>query len=183
MHTQPSRRLGSPRIVRDSSKLAAYAELLALHDNGRQAGAPLLTVHGETYVRNFLRLNREPPAARRRASVALHSVMPRWDGDSRTLWLGPELLKEFVRPAPCQAAVLAAFERRGWDQGHITNPLPAEPWESVEDAKARLHETIKNLNRGLPSDTICFHGDGTGTGVRWTLCHPTPEIRDDSATA
>jgi|SRR5262245_1059529 len=183
MATQPRRRPRAQRIVRGSSRLAAYAELLALHEDARQTGSPLLTALGEAHLRRLLQRDRVPPASRRKAPAGRRSVLPHWDGDSRALWLGPELLKEFLRPAPCQEAVLAAFESQGWDRGHIANPLPVESWESAEEAKAQLHDTLKNLNRGLPRDTICFRGDGTGTGVRWAYCRPTPARPGDAASA
>jgi hypothetical protein len=91
---------------------------------------------------------------------------PRWDGDRRRLWLGPQLLKEFRQPAPNQTTLLAAFEEDAWSE-HVADPLPLGQEEREEDARRRLHETIKNLNRGLPSGTIRFRGDGTGRGVVW----------------
>jgi hypothetical protein len=183
MASRPSRRPRKQRIVRGSAKLAAYAELLTLHEDAQRTGSPLLTARGEAYLRGCLRLSRVPSGGREKAAEGRRSVLPHWDGDSRTLWLGPERIKEFLRPAPSQEAILAGFESQGWDRGHVANPLPVESWESAEEAKARLHETIKNLNRGLPRDTIRFRGDGTGTGVRWAYCCPTPATPGDAASA
>ena len=56
-----------------------------------------------------------------------------------------------------------AFEEDGWP-ARIDDPLP--PAKKI-DAKQRLHDTIKNLNRNQKQRLIRFMGDGTGQGVRW----------------
>jgi hypothetical protein len=57
------------------------------------------------------------------------------------------------------------FQEQNWTAEHIDDPLPRMGEENDEDAKRRLHDTIKNLNRGLPRGTLRFRGDGTGQGV------------------
>jgi hypothetical protein len=86
---------------------------------------------------------------------------------SRRLWLAGVLLKEFRQPSPNQTRLLDAFQEQGWVFQHIDDPLPSWPEADEEEAKRRLHDTIKNLNRSLPSGSIRFQGDGTGQGVRW----------------
>jgi hypothetical protein len=76
-------------------------------------------------------------------------------------------VKEFRQPAPNQTRLLDVFQEQGWATAHIDDPLPGHREETEEDAKRRLQETIKNLNRGLLPGTIRFRGDGTGQGIRW----------------
>jgi hypothetical protein len=94
--------------------------------------------------------------------------LPRWDDEKRELRLGDRLIKKYERqPAPHQTMLLRVFQEQGWQKRHIDDPLPREPGEDDEDAKRRLHETIKSLNKSLPRGTIRFRGDGTGQGVCW----------------
>jgi hypothetical protein len=149
---------------------AVYADLLTVHEDGSAAGRPLLTEAGMAYVKQRL----GPPQPSRRVEERGGTVVgarspaaaPRWDGERRRLWLGPRLLKEFRQPAPYQTTLLATFEEEAWAE-HVADPLPLSTGEREDDARRRLHETIKNLNRGLPSGTIRFRGDGTGRGVVW----------------
>ena len=83
------------------------------------------------------------------------------------MWLSTRLLKTFRQPAPNQTTILDVFQEDEWAKSHIDDPLSRSVGEDEADARRRLHETIKNLNRGLPPGTIRFHGDGTGEGVRW----------------
>jgi hypothetical protein len=90
-------------------------------------------------------------------------AVPHWDGERRQLWWQGRLLKEFRAPAANQETVLAALEEEGWP-GRIDDPLPPIP---DVDPKARLHDTIKGLNRRHLHRAIVFRGDGCGLGVRW----------------
>jgi hypothetical protein len=69
--------------------------------------------------------------------------VPRWDAQSRQLWVGPRLVKSFRQPAPAQETILAAFQEEGWPFS-IDDPLP--PKRGV-DSRERLHDTIKRLNQ------------------------------------
>jgi hypothetical protein len=73
------------------------------------------------------------------------------------------VVKELLRDAPTQEAILAAFEAAGWP-GRIADPLPED---RAVDAKQRLRDTVKNLQRGVAPRTIRFRADGRGRGVRW----------------
>jgi hypothetical protein len=145
--------------------------LLQAHENATVLGQPLLTDAGVSYVRQWLLPTRPRAAALRDRTpgpvVALAPGLPSWDAQSRRLWLGGVLLKEFRQPSPNQTRLLDVFQEQGWKAVHVDDPLSAAPGEREEDAKRRLHDTIKNLNRGLPPGTIRFRGDGTGQGVRW----------------
>lgn len=149
-----------------------YSELLAAHEHATTHGQPLLTEVGIFYVRQQLlptRSRRTPQANIASAAGASLSTgsLPHWDSQSRRLWLGGLLVKEFRQLAPNQTCLLDVFQEQGWATAHIDDPLPSLPGETEESAKQRLQETIKNLNRGLLPGTIRFRGDGTGQGVRW----------------
>jgi len=107
---------------------------------------------------------RERPAE---IETACSASLPRWDGDLKQVWLGSCMLKEYRQPAPNQIAILDAFQAHAWALRRIDDPIPPFFNGDKIAAKQRLHETIKNLNRSLLKGTIRFHGDGTGTGVRW----------------
>jgi hypothetical protein len=141
-----------------------YARLLAAH--GRAPARPLLTPEGIAFVRQLL-LATGPGDT---LAGPITSPLPYWDEDSRRLWLGGLLLRQFRQPAPHQTTLLAAFQEEGWHSGHIDDPLSLEPGEGPDDARKRLRETIHNLNQSLPAGTIRFRGDGTGEGVWWERC-------------
>jgi hypothetical protein len=105
-------------------------------------------------------------AGGRGTGTAERCAFPSWRVEERELWLGAQLLKHFRQPAPHQTMLLDVFQEENWSV-HVEDPLPRALDESEEDAKRRLHETLKNLNRTLPPHTIRFRGDGTGQGVWW----------------
>jgi hypothetical protein len=75
------------------------------------------------------------------------------------------LIKAFHRPAVNQERVLAALQEEGWPP-RIDDPLP--PTGGI-DPKARLHDTIKVLNRHHLYRIIHFAGDGKGRGIQWII--------------
>jgi hypothetical protein len=84
---------------------------------------------------------------------------PRWDKDTRSLWLGGDTpIKTYNRPAEFQTTILASFEEQEW-RPRIDDPLPP----------GKLVEALDSLNRTLKSTRLKFHGDGTGTGIRWSI--------------
>jgi hypothetical protein len=88
---------------------------------------------------------------------------PRWIATARQLWFNGQLVKQFRRPAPWQELILAVFEELGWPE-FIDDPLPGD--KNI-DAKRRLHDAIKLLNRHHLVRALSFHGDGSGQGVVW----------------
>jgi hypothetical protein len=90
-------------------------------------------------------------------------VIPQWNRDCHELRVIGRLVKQFKLPSPNQEKILMALEEEGWPP-RIDDPLP--PARKI-DAKQRLHDTIKNLNRNQKQRLIRFMGDGTGQGVRW----------------
>jgi hypothetical protein len=106
------------------------------------------------------------PASRYAGRRIVPALTPHWDEPRQILSVGGRLVKQFRVPSPNQEAVLAAFQGEGWPP-HIGDPLP--PLASPQDAKIRLHDTIKCLNARQKSRLIRFHGDGRGCGVLWEL--------------
>lgn len=92
------------------------------------------------------------------------AVKPRWDGESRELWLGDVLVKRFKRVPTAQAIILSTFEEEGWPP-RILDPLP--PNGARRKARQRLRESIANLNEHLVNAVVHFESDGSGEGVRW----------------
>jgi len=91
---------------------------------------------------------------------------PIWDRDRKQLRVGDQVIKHFRVPAPCQEAILAAFNKDGWP-ARIDDPLP--PSED-QDCKRGLSDAIAGLNRcHKTEDIIRFKGDGSGSGVVWEI--------------
>jgi len=88
---------------------------------------------------------------------------PRWNCETRELRFQNEIVKHFKWRAPNQERVLAAFEEDGWPP-RTDDPLPPQ---QNQDAKRRLSDTIRCLNRKQINKRILFHGDGSGEGIRW----------------
>jgi hypothetical protein len=159
-----------PHFTQTPAAPAAYTLLLQADERARARGRPLLTEAGVGFLRQKIQPGAEGQGRSRDMGSAARGPgadLPHWDAGCRRLWLGGVLLKEFRQPSPHQTRLLDVFQEQGWAITHIDDPLLIEPGEREEDAKRRLHDTIKNLNRGLPRGTIRFRGDGTGQGVLW----------------
>ena len=98
-------------------------------------------------------------------------LQPVWDQEKRELRLGDVVVKLFRWPAANQECLLQAFEEQGWPS-RIDDPLP----RSAVNPKARLHDTIKCLNKNQQNKLIKFRGDGTGEGVLFELRLPEQEV-------
>ncbi len=96
------------------------------------------------------------------------TVVPAWDPDRRVFSINGTTVKHFKWSAANQEAILAAFEEEGWPS-RIDDPLPPQP---EQDAKRRLSDTIKCLNRKQTNSLVHFRGDGTGEGVVWEFVRP-----------
>jgi hypothetical protein len=103
-----------------------------------------------------------------------HADTPRWESETRTLWLGAALVKQFKQPAADQEAVLAAFDEAHWAR-KIDDPMPHNPKVAP---KTRVHFTIRHLNyQEYPC--LKFFGDGTGEAFCWArLCAALSWQRD-----
>ncbi len=88
---------------------------------------------------------------------------PIWDVVRRELRYQGLLVKRFQRAALNQECILSALEELGWPR-RIDNPLPRD---SVVDPEQRLHDTVKNLNRGHRHHVLQFRMEADGRGVRW----------------
>jgi hypothetical protein len=110
-----------------------------------------------------VRHTRPPDLVLRNGNGNIHRPVPQWDCDRRELRLGTELVKQFRLPSPNQETILTAFQEESWPP-RIDDPLPQHP---EHDAKQRLHDTIRSLNRNQKYRLVRFKGDGTGEGVLW----------------
>jgi hypothetical protein len=99
----------------------------------------------------------------------LATIKPCWHSLRRELCLNGQVVKRFRVPARNQESILGAFEEESWPD-HIDDPLPVS---SDIDPRTRLHDVINRLNRCHTNRSLRFHGNGSGTGVRWRL---SPEI-------
>jgi hypothetical protein len=89
--------------------------------------------------------------------------IPTWDRARHLLIFDGQIIKQFKWQAVNQEAVLSAFQEEGWP-ARIDDPLAPMP---ALDAKRRLSDTIKCLNRNQQNPLVRFRGDGTGQGVIW----------------
>src|SRR5689334_21261561 len=92
------------------------------------------------------------------------NLTPFWDHSRRELRLGDAVVKRFRQPAKNQIAILAAFQEDGWP-ARVDSPLSGS---TEVQAKDRLHEAVKKLNRQT-NVLIRFLSDGIGEGVIWEL--------------
>jgi hypothetical protein len=99
------------------------------------------------------------------ADSTVEDLMPLWDQERHTLYVGDQIVKQFREPSPNQESVLAAFHQEDWAH-RIDDPLPPS---QDQDSKYRLHHTIQRLNNHQQRPLIRFRGDGTGQGVFWEL--------------
>jgi hypothetical protein len=88
---------------------------------------------------------------------------PRWDNSKNPgeLWLGNVLLRT-VAPQACNLiSILDAFEKVGWRQQTINDPLPDGP-----DSE-RLRQAVNHLNKGLKHKLIRFGTTLGSSEVTW----------------
>lgn len=127
----------------------------------------VLTARGAAEVPDILQngvaLSADARPAESSSQSVTPSVCPIWDCERQELRFGDLLVKRFKLPSPNQETILMAFEEERWPP-RIDDPLPQRP---NIDAKKRLHDTIKSLNRHQKHHCVRFMGDGRGTGVRW----------------
>jgi hypothetical protein len=96
------------------------------------------------------------------------AATPRWEAETRELWVGGQLVKRFRVPAPNQELILAAFEEQGWPP-RIDDPLLRDDFTDPRD---RVHEAVKRLNGRQATPLLRFRTDANGTGIRWELVEP-----------
>lgn len=116
---------------------------------------------------------RTDSAARRRTPNHRRTMRPTWDADLRELRLGSIVLKRFTRTASAQELLLAALQEEHW-KPVIDDPLPVRPGA---DAKRRLRETVKSLNKSQNPRRIQFSVTGDGTKVAWQVVDQNDSTR------
>ncbi len=107
-------------------------------------------------------------------NISLGKPYLAWDGTVRALYFGGFLVKRLPRHASTQDTVVTAFAELGW-RTRIDDPLTkVAGW--VRDK--RLNNAIRNLNAGMAWQVMEFHGDGSGTGIRWkAMLGPAKDLR------
>jgi hypothetical protein len=108
-------------------------------------------------------LSRLDGAARSDGQPTVGLPKPDWDVDLRTLRVGTAVVKHYEQPAPCQEAILAAFQEQLWIE-QIDDPLPGV---HGQNPKQRLHNTVQNLNRNQTNPLLDFGCCKNGQGVSW----------------
>jgi len=148
--------------TRGGAKRRAFHQprCLRLH----KASCFALSSSGLLLARQVLVTGGTLPVARADAPSSMHQRphLPVWDSDRRELRLGVMVVKRFRQPARNQETILAAFQEDGWPP-HIDNPLSGN---GDTDAKDRLHDAVKMLNRHT-RQVFRFFSDGLGRGVVW----------------
>lgn len=128
-----------------------------LTKNGMGLAAKLLSIEPHCFHNNA------------RKAIEGPSIRPRWDPIRHELSLNGNIVKRFKQHSPNQEAVLMAFEEENWPPG-VLDPLGPIP---NQDAKQRLRDTIKNLNRHQLDAHVHFSGDGSGERILWDVVdHP-----------
>jgi hypothetical protein len=88
--------------------------------------------------------------------------VPRWDAEGHALYWRGQAVKCFKEEAPCQEAVLSAFQAASW-AACVEVLLPRD---GGPDTKQRLRDAVRNLNRGV-RPCLHFRQEGCGSRVRW----------------
>lgn len=126
----------------------------------------VLTATGAEFARRTLSLGllggTDMRTGSTETSKAPQRTVPFWDEPDRTLyWLGWPI-KHFRNGAPNQVAVLSAFQAHHW-----LHCVPVTLLENDRgDAKDRLHDAIKHLNRAV-RPYLHFGQESDGELVHW----------------
>ena len=92
------------------------------------------------------------------------SLKPLWDQEKRVLSFGPTIVKRYKVSSQYQITILCVFQEMGWPM-RIDDPLPVN---QEIDAKQRLDDTIKGLNRThINPNVLTFCGDEDERGICW----------------
>ena len=111
---------------------------------------------------------------RENEQIQPEDLVPTWKQERRELQVNGVMVKRFKWLAANQETVLVAFEEESWPY-RIDDPLPPR---AEQNAKRRLSDTIKCLNRNQINPLIQFRGDGTGEGVTWEIVAHTRSQAD-----
>jgi hypothetical protein len=97
--------------------------------------------------------------------VVAQQEVPVWDSPHGELQFRGRLVRRFRNAASDQRAVLDAFQSHDWPEW-LKDPLPRPEGRRL-NPKRRLHDTIKNLNRGHKTRCLHFYGADAGRAVGW----------------
>jgi hypothetical protein len=90
----------------------------------------------------------------RRSGNTKARSLPRWDADKGRLLYRGKTVIHFVNGATLQAVILDAFEAKGWPT-QVPDPL-ADGGHREGNTKARLRNTVKNLNRSCKARACAY---------------------------
>jgi hypothetical protein len=125
-----------------------------------------LTRAGHAFAAAFLASWPEADSPRPPGDILLVGrLTPTFHKDERLLVWGCHVVKCFRQPARSQELVLLGAEEVGWS-AWFDNPLSRR---GPCGAKARLHNTIKDLNNHQRTEVLRFKGDGSGHRFGWEL--------------
>lgn len=135
----------------------------------REKGVEFVEGHGDQSMSTSCEVDAKTAGVERSKEVnnskLLQNCKPVWDTKEKELGVGELIVKRFRWPAPNQELLLDVFQEEGWPH-RIDDPLPNVP---EQEARRKLHDTIKCLNRNQENRLIRFRGDGSGEGVVWEL--------------
>ncbi len=95
--------------------------------------------------------------------ISSSAIRPRWDKETRKLWFGDQVSKEYRQAAKNQESILGAFEDENWP-AHIDDPITGDA-DLKTDKAQRLGDAVRGLNNN--NTFLHFERDGTGQGVNW----------------
>jgi hypothetical protein len=155
----------SPEELTDSNSARLARDNLGLRSNPAFA----LTESGEDFadrlLMSLLFSEGDEDFTRMWTMLNLGRFTPHYDTEHRVFSWGRQVIKCFRQPSPNQEIILSSAQELSWPDW-FDDPLPRR---GSTNAKVRLHDTIKDLNRRQQMALVQFKGDGTGTRVGWEL--------------
>lgn len=147
------------------------SDCYVLSEAGHQllsGGTPEPNGASTDYVLQFVQTERRSSAVEAAGAAVVVSAVPQWDARHRELRIGRDVIKRLSHAAPSQELILSVFQEEGWP-AEIDDPLPQK---SRLDAKRRLRQTAKNLNRAQRPVRLLFVVNPDGQSIRWQIVAP-----------
>jgi hypothetical protein len=148
--------------VPDFVSIAGVGIKPGIHLEALMAGKNLSTSENRTR-KNDQATTSHDQATASNGQNAVNTMVPYWDGETRTLFFCGRIVKDFRTKAGNQIKIIEAFAAKGWMQ-RIENPLARK---NNNASRTRLYQTLKRLNQHQKQANFRFHCDGTGHGIIW----------------
>ncbi|NQU21800.1 MAG: hypothetical protein HQ567_11005 [Candidatus Nealsonbacteria bacterium] len=104
---------------------------------------------------------------------------PTWDPEEKKLWLGPLLIRHYLRTPKHQGVVLSEFQEEQW-RSCIDDPLPY----TKDDPIMRVKYTVRSMNdKHETPGYIKFGETDNGTKFTWTLLKEPPKPGAESPSS